>query len=84
MISLGLLIWNLLVFLLYGLDKGKARRNAYRLPEKDLLLMAYLGGGLGAWAGGTRFHHKTKKGRFRLAWAIGVLIDAVIVYWIWK
>ncbi|ADV70659.1 TPA: DUF1294 domain-containing protein [Streptococcus suis] len=84
MVSMALVVWNLLVFITYGMDKGKARKNAYRISEKTLLLMSYFGGGLGAWAGGTHFRHKTQKKYFQLAWAIGVLIDAVIMYWMWK
>lgn len=82
--SLFLMIWNLVVFLVYGLDKGKARKGSYRISEKTLLLMTYVGGGLGAWAGGTHFRHKTQKKYFQLAWAVGVLIDALLIYWMWK
>ena len=82
--SLFLMIWNLIVFLVYGLDKGKARKGSYRISEKTLLLMTYVGGGLGAWAGGTHFRHKTQKKDFQLAWAVGVLIDALLIYWMWK
>lgn len=82
--SLFLMIWNLIVFLVYGLDKGKARKGSYRISEKTLLLMTYVGGGLGAWAGGTHFRHKTQKKYFQLAWAVGVLIDALLIYWMWK
>lgn len=82
--ALFLMIWNLVVFLVYGLDKGKARKGSRRISEKTLLLMTYVGGGLGAWAGGTHFRHKTQKKDFQLAWAVGVLIDALLIYWIWK
>lgn len=82
--ALFLMIWNLIVFLVYGLDKGKARKGSYRISEKTLLMMTYVGGGLGAWAGGTHFRHKTQKKYFQLAWAIGVLIDALLIYWMWK
>ncbi len=82
--SLFLMIWNLVVFLVYGLDKGKARKGSYRISEKTLLMMTYVGGGLGAWAGGTHFRHKTQKKYFQLAWAVGVLIDALLIYWMWK
>ncbi|HFI0594855.1 TPA: DUF1294 domain-containing protein [Streptococcus suis] len=82
--ALFLMIWNLVVFLVYGLDKGKARKGSYRISEKTLLLMTYVGGGLGAWAGGTHFRHKTKKKYFQLAWAVGVFIDALLIYWMWK
>ncbi|MYN68933.1 DUF1294 domain-containing protein [Streptococcus suis] len=82
--ALFLMIWNLVVFLVYGLDKGKARKGSYRISEKTLLLMTYVGGGLGAWAGGTHFRHKTQKKYFQLAWAVGVLIDVLLIYWMWK
>ena len=78
------MIWNLIVFWVYGLDKGKAGKGSRRISEKTLLLMTYVGGGLGAWAGGTYFRHKTQKKDFQLAWAVGVLIDALLIYWIWK
>lgn len=83
-VSMILLVWNLVVFMTYGLDKGKARKAAYRISEKTLLLMAYLGGGLGAWAGGTHFRHKTQKKYFQLAWAVGVIIDVLIILWMWN
>lgn len=82
--ALFLMIWNLVIFLVYGLDKGKARKGSYRISEKTLLMMTYVGGGLGAWAGGTHFRHKTQKKYFQLAWAVGVLIDALLIYWMWK
>ena len=82
--TLFLMIWNLVVFLVYGLDKGKARKGSYRISEKTLLMMTYVGCGLGAWAGGTHFRHKTQKKYFQLAWAVGVLIDALLIYWMWK
>lgn len=84
MASIALMIWNMIVFITYGIDKGKARKSTYRISEKTLLFMSYLGGGLGAWAGGTHFRHKTQKKYFQLSWAVGLMVDAVIMYWIWK
>ena len=80
-ISFLLLVWNLLVFITYGIDKYKARKGHYRISEATLLWMAYLGGGVGAWAGGTRFHHKTQKAAFRRAWFVGLLVDGLLLYW---
>ena len=57
---------NLLTFLLYGLDKYKAIRREWRIPERALLLMAFLGGAFGALSAMRIFRHKTRKGRFRL------------------
>ena len=45
-ITLAFLIWNLLIFLIYGIDKSKARRGAWRVPEKILLILAFTCGGL--------------------------------------
>ena len=42
------LLWNLVVFLLYGWDKRKAKKNHYRITEKTLLMSALVAGGLGA------------------------------------
>ena len=57
---------NLLTFLLYGLDKYKAIRREWRIPERALLLMAFVGGAFGALSAMRIFRHKTRKGRFRL------------------
>ncbi|HFH9837454.1 TPA: DUF1294 domain-containing protein [Streptococcus suis] len=84
LVSLFLLIWNLVTFITYGIDKGKARREAYRISERTLLLMAYFFGGLGAWAGGSFFHHKTRKWYFKMAWFVGMVIDLVAIYFIWR
>ena len=50
-ISVYLIILNLLASLLMGLDKAKARRHRWRIPEKALFLSAILGGSIGAIAG---------------------------------
>ncbi len=60
--------------------KGRQEKTPIGFQKRP----SYFGGGLGAWAGGTHFRHKTQKKYFQLAWAIGVLIDAVIMYWMWK
>ncbi len=82
-ITLVLLMWNMVVFATYGLDKGKARRQAYRIPEKVLLGMAVGLGGLGAMTGGYFFHHKTKKWYFKLIWLLGLVVEFACLYWIW-
>lgn len=64
-ITLALLLWNLLIFLIYGIDKSKARRGAWRIPEKILLILALTCGGFGAWLAGITFHQKTRKWYFK-------------------
>ena len=68
-ISIGglyFIVINLLTFLLYGLDKYKAIRQEWRIPERALLLMSFVGGAFGALSAMRIFRHKTRKGRFRL------------------
>ena len=61
-----LLFFNLLAFTLFGIDKRKAIRNAYRIPEKTLFLVTILGGSLGAFLGMRFYHHKTRRTSFRI------------------
>ena len=64
-ILLYILIINLLGLVLYALDKAKSKRKgSRRIPERVLLWVARLGGGLGCWLGMMLFRHKTKHDRF--------------------
>lgn len=56
---------NVLAFSVYGMDKHKAKRNQWRVPESQLLLVAAVGGSVGALCGMYVFHHKTRKPKFR-------------------
>ena len=61
-----LVIMSVIAFIIYGIDKRKAVRKKWRVPESSLLLLAFLGGGTGAFLGMILFHHKTRKWKFRL------------------
>ena len=63
-IGYGLLV-NLVAFALMGIDKNRARRNACRIPEKQLFFWAVIGGSIGAIAGMQFFRHKTRHWYFR-------------------
>lgn len=60
-----LLVVNVLAFVVYGVDKWKARRGRWRVSEATLLGLAALGGSAGAWLAMLLFRHKTQKKRFR-------------------
>ena len=64
-ILLYLLIINAIAFLLMLVDKYKARKNLWRIPEATLMTSAALGGSIGALTGMKFFHHKTRKWYFR-------------------
>ena len=83
-ITFAILIWNLLVFMVYGIDKFKARRGAWRIPEKILLTIALVCGGFGAWLAGVTFHHKTRKWYFKTVWFLGIVTTLVALYLIWR
>ena len=83
-ITFAILIWNLLVFMIYGIDKSKARKGAWRIPEKYLLSFAFLCGGFGAWLAGVTFHHKTRKWYFKTVWFLGIVTTLVVLYLIWR
>ncbi|VSP28220.1 3-isopropylmalate dehydrogenase [Streptococcus pneumoniae] len=83
-ITLVLLIWNVIIFLIYGIDKFKARRRAWRIPEKILLILALTCGGFGTWLAGITFHHKTRKWYFKTVWFLGMVTTLVALYFIWR
>ena len=71
-LGLYLLAVNLAAFVLMGADKRKARRGAWRIPERTLFLPALLGGALGGVLGMRTFHHKTRHWYFR--WGFPLLL----------
>ena len=81
---LWLLIINVAAFLAYGLDKLLAKLKARhekvpRLPERNLLLLAIVGGGIGAWLGMEVFRHKTQHRSFRICVPLFTLIWIVVI-----
>lgn len=72
-------VWNIIVFVFYAVDKLKAVHGRWRIPEKVLLLQAFLGGGIGALLAGKLMHHKTRKGYFWLVWILGLMVDIGLI-----
>ena len=76
-----LFIINAVAFIVYGIDKLKARKGKWRIPEATLLLLAIVGGSVGAWLGMKVWHHKTMHRRFQYGLpAILLLQLAIAVY----
>lgn len=76
-----LLAVNALTFLLYGIDKYKAKKNQWRISEATLLMMAAIGGSIGAWAGMRLWHHKTMHKKFKYGIPIIIILQvALVVY----
>ncbi len=79
-----LLIWNIIVMLVYGVDKIQAKRRGRRISERMLLLCSFLFGGYGAVFGMILFNHKTSKMKFRLFIPITVVVGVIINYFVIK
>ena len=75
---------NLLAFILYGVDKLKAKKGAWRIPEATLLLVAALGGSLGALLGMELFRHKTKHWQFKILVPLFLILHIVLGIYIWR
>ena len=73
---------NILAFLLYGIDKAKAKRGAWRISEKVLLGTGLLGGALGALVGMKIFHHKTRHWYFIAVNTLALLAYIVLTVWL--
>ena len=75
---------NLLTFVLYGVDKRKAQKGAWRVPEKTLLLLPLLGGSVGGILGMQTFRHKTKHWYFKFGLPVMLVLQlALAAYLIW-
>lgn len=74
-------LWNIAVFLFYGLDKFFARADMRRVSEKALIGSSFLLGGIGAFFGMQIFRHKTRKTKFQMLIPLfAVLTLAFYVY----
>ena len=78
-VAVYLLIVNLIAFALYSIDKRRAIKHQFRIPEKTLLWMARIGGGVGSWIGIKVFRHKTKHTKFRIVVPLWTIIWAAAI-----
>ena len=74
-----LLAVNIATFLLYGIDKYKAKKNQWRISEATLLTMAAIGGSIGAWAGMRLWHHKTMHKKFKYGIPLIIIMQIALV-----
>lgn len=73
-----LFLINIVGFGAMGIDKRKAKKQKWRIPEARLFLLAAIGGSLGSWAGMYAFRHKTKHRKFVIGMP-AILIAQVIL-----
>lgn len=76
---------NIVTFIIYGIDKLKAKKGWWRIPEATLLLLALVGGSIGAWVGMKMWHHKTMHKKFKygvpaiLIFQIGAVVACIML-----
>lgn len=74
-----ILIINLIGFFLMGIDKQKARKHAFRIPEATLFTVALIGGSIGTTAGMFLFRHKTRHWYFRYGMPAIIVIQFLCI-----
>ena len=78
-----LAVMSVFLFAMMGMDKEKARRGTWRIPEKTLFVFALLGGAVGGTAGMFLFRHKTKHVSFRLLFPLLAAAQLALCAWLW-
>ncbi len=74
---------NLVTFVMYGIDKYKAKKAKWRIPEATLLLMAAIGGSIGAWVGMQVWHHKTLHKKFKYGVPVIFLLQIALTFYLY-
>lgn len=78
-ILIYLVVLNIIGFTIMGIDKSRAKRGAWRIPEKTLFLIAILGGSIGSILGMKQFRHKTKHKTFTIGMPAILIVQAAII-----
>ena len=78
-IIIYLIIINLIAFLAMFIDKKKAQKGKWRIKESTLLILALMGGSIGAISGMYIFHHKTQKPRFYIGFPIIIILQILVI-----
>ena len=79
-----ILIASIVCFIMYGVDKSRAKRDKWRIKEQTLLMTGFLGGALGGLIGMLAFRHKTKHWYFYAVNAVSIAIWVIFAVKIYK
>lgn len=79
-----LIIWNLVTYMLMGIDKNNAVKNKNRISEKSLFLCSFLLGGIGVFCGMYAFRHKTKHWSFKIFVPLAVAVNIIVFYFLFR
>ena len=81
-IIIYLIAVNIIGFLAMGLDKWKAKRGSWRIPENTLFMFTILGGGIGTIAGIYVFRHKTQKKKFTIGMPVIFILEVILIIYL--
>ena len=76
------LILNFVTMLVYGIDKFNAKKGKWRIPESTLLLLAVLGGSIGAWFGMRVWRHKTQHMKFKYGIPVIFILQVALCFYL--
>ena len=79
-----LIVINIITFLVYGIDKWKAKQGSWRISEATLLILAVIGGSIGALIGMKVWHHKTMHKKFRYGLPLILIIQIILIGYLSK
>ena len=82
-LGIYLLAINVITFFVYGIDKWKAKRNKWRIPEATLLLLAVIGGSIAAWLGMKAWHHKTMHKKFKYGVPLIIILQVALTIYVY-
>ena len=75
-----LIVINIVTFQVYGIDKWKAKQGSWRILEDTLLILAVIGGSIGALLGMRVWHHKTMHKKFKYGLPLILLVQIALIY----
>ena len=79
-----LIVINIVTFLVYGIDKWKAKQGSWRISEATLLILAVIGGSIGALLGMKIWHHKTMHKKFKYGLPLILIIQIILIGYLSK
>ena len=79
-----LIVINIVTFLVYGIDKWKAKQGSWRISEATLLMLPVIGGSIGALLGMKIWHHKTMHKKFKYGLPLILIIQIILIGYLSK
>lgn len=79
-----IILINFIGFVMMGIDKQKAKKRAFRIPEATLFSIAIIGGSIGSIIGMYTFHHKTRHHKFTIGMPLILIVQIILLVLIWN